>query len=245
MLLDKLFDLLPAQLTHLRVSDGVTVQITSSVVNGEKVTVLFHLPPTYPLCLPDISVSSSTLSRAQCQDIRQKLLIHAVTLPREAMIHQLIEKLQSLAVSESSPGAESEITPDQDQAQWISVLSLDHIRSRSRYISLLERWSKQLQLSGRLILGRNILVLLQGNIAGIKEFCCLLKTVKVDVDSSGRKCKERLMKVLIETPSALSTEKSLQGFEVKECLSLSELCAAFEEVHLTEVYKKLLPSLRD
>lgn len=37
-----------------------------------------------------------------------------------------------------------------------------------------------------------------------QEFCRLLKTVKVDVDSSGKKCKERMMKVLIETPLASS-----------------------------------------
>lgn len=227
--------------------DDVMLQITTSVVN-KRVTVLFHLPPSYPLCPPDISISSSALSRTQCQDIRQKLLLHAATLPPEAMVHQLIENLQSLEVSESSPQAESEMRPDQvqdqPQEQWVSVLSLDHIRSRNRYISLLERWSKQLQLTGRLIMGRNLLILLSGSRASIKEFCCLLKTVKVDVDTSGRKCKERLMKVLIETPSTV-TENSLQGFVVKECQSLSELSAVFEEVHLTEVYKKILPSLRD
>lgn len=227
-------------------ADGVTVQITSSVVDGQKVSVLFHLPPTYPLCLPDISVSSSALTRTQCQDVRQKLLLQAATLPPEAMVHQLIENLQTLEVSESSP--ESEMRPDkdqdQDQEQWVSILSLDHIRSRNRYVSLLERWSKQLQLTGRLILGRNILVLLQGNRDSIKEFCCLLKTAKVDVDSSGKKCKERLMKVLIETPLTV-TENSLQGFVVKECQSLPELSAAFEEIHLTEVFKKILPSLRE
>lgn len=227
--------------------DGVTMQISSSVVSGEQVTVLFRLSPSYPLCPPDISVSSCSLSRSQCQDIRQTLLQHAATLPPEAMVHQLIENLQNLEVSESCLRAESLMGQDkvQDQEQWVSVLSLDHIRSKNRYVALLERWSKQLQLMGRLILGRNILVLLQGNRASIKEFCCLLKTVKVDVDSSGRKCKERLMKVLIETPSTLSTENRLQGFVVLECQSLSELSAVFEEVHLTEVYKMILPSLRD
>lgn len=227
--------------------DDVTVQITSSVVSGEQVTVLFHLPPSYPHCPPDISVSSSALSRGQCQDIRQKLLQHAAALPPEAMVHQLIENLQNLEVSETSPRAESQMGQDkvQDQEQWVSVLSLDHIRSRNRYVSLLERWSKQLQLTGRLILGRNILVLLHGTRASIKEFCCLLKTVKVDVDSSGRKCKERLMKVLIETPSTITTEHRLEGFAVLECQTVSELSAVFEEVHLVEIYKTILPSLRD
>lgn len=41
-------------------------------------------------------------------------------------------------------------------------------------------------------------------VMSLQEFCRLLKTVKVDVDSSGKKCKERMMKVLIETLSSSS-----------------------------------------
>lgn len=40
------------------------------------------------------------------------------------------------------------------------------------------------------------------NIVFIQEFCHRLKTVKVDVDSSGKKCKERMMKVLVGIPSS-------------------------------------------
>lgn len=52
--------------------------------------------------------------------------------------------------------------------EWTEVLLLDHIRSRNRYIGLLERWSQQLQLAGRLLLGQNILVILQGERRNIK-----------------------------------------------------------------------------
>ncbi|XP_072321019.1 RWD domain-containing protein 3 [Eucyclogobius newberryi] len=147
---------------------GVTLQITSSVLGRQDVTLLFNLSLSYPKSPPDISVSSSVLSRTQCQDIRHKLLQQAAALPPEAMVHQLVESFHNLDVSEANSGSESEVRPDQDQEQWVSVLSLDHIRSRNRYVSLLERWSKQLQLNGRLLLGRNILVLLQGNRASIK-----------------------------------------------------------------------------
>ncbi|KAF3833360.1 hypothetical protein F7725_027025 [Dissostichus mawsoni] len=134
--------------------------------------------PPYPLCPPAISVSSSSLSRTQCQDIRQKLLGQAAALPPEPMVHRL-------------------------------------------------RWSLQLQLTGRLLLGRCILVILLGARPSIKEFCRLLKTVKVDLDSSGRKCKERMMK----------------GFVVKSYESLPELSAAFQELNMTEIYQQILPSL--
>lgn len=52
--------------------------------------------------------------------------------------------------------------------EWTEVLLLDHIRSRNRYVGLLEHWSQQLQLAGRLLLGQKILVILQGERCNIK-----------------------------------------------------------------------------
>ncbi|XP_037610108.1 RWD domain-containing protein 3 isoform X1 [Sebastes umbrosus] len=230
--------------------DGLTVQINSTVGGGERgldVRLLFHLHPRYPSCPPAISVSSTSLSRTQCHDIRQKLQDQAAALPPEPMVHQLVEWLQQcVEVTESCRGGEDEEGKDREtEEEWTAVLSLDHIRSRSRYVGLLERWTQQLQLTGRLLLGRTILVILQGARPNIKEFCRLLKTVKVDVDSSGKKCKERMMKVLIESPSSSSCGHGLQGFGVKNYESLPELTAAFQEINMTELYQQILPSLRD
>ncbi|XP_041644571.1 RWD domain-containing protein 3 [Cheilinus undulatus] len=227
--------------------DGLMVQINSTV-GGERqleVSLLFHLHPRYPSCPPDISVSSIHLSRTQCHNIRQKLLDQAAALPPEPMVHQLVEWLQCVEVTEESRGGEEEVKETDDQETWNAVLLLDHIRSRNRYIGLLERWSQQLQLTGRVLLGRSILVILQGARANIKEFCRLLKTVRVDVDSSGKKCKERMMKVLIETPAPSSSGQGLQGFVVRNYQSLPELTAAFKEINLTELYQQILPSISD
>lgn len=137
------------------------------------------------------------------------------------------------------------VKPREKEDEWTAVLLLDHMRSRNRYIGLLERWSEQLQLSGTLLLGENILVILQGTRPSVKEFCHRLKTVKVDVDSSGKKCKERMMKVLIETPSSSSGRHNLQGFIVKNYESVTELTAAFKDLHLTDLYQHIFPSLKD
>ncbi|KAK5874589.1 hypothetical protein PBY51_019525 [Eleginops maclovinus] len=187
-------------LTPRAAQDGLMVQINSTVGAERRldVSLLFHLHPSYPSCPPAISVCSTSLSRTQCQDIRQKLLDQAADLPPEPMVHQLVEWLQLCwEVPEKCKEEKKEVEKEEE---WTAVLSLDHIRSQSRYIGLLQRWSLQLQLTGRVLLGRSILVILQGARPSIKEFCRLLKTVKVDVDSSGRKCKERMMKVLIESP---------------------------------------------
>ncbi|KAI3377222.1 hypothetical protein L3Q82_009140, partial [Scortum barcoo] len=187
--------------------DGLVVQINTTV-KGEKgldVSLSFNLHPRYPSCPPNISVSSTVLSRTQCHNIRQELLDRAAALPPEPMVHQLVEWLQQcVEVTEDYRGAEEEVKEKEKVEEWTAVLSLDHIRSQNRYIGLLERWTQQLQLTGRLLLGRHILVILQGARSNIKEFCRLLRTVKVDVDCSGKKCKERMMKVLSETPVSSS-----------------------------------------
>ncbi|XP_071380759.1 RWD domain-containing protein 3 [Centroberyx affinis] len=238
------------QLIQQSAEDGLVVQIKTAVGGdrGVEVSLLFRLPPGYPSCPPDISVSSPGLSRGRCHGIRLKLLEQAAALQQEPMVHQLVAWLQESGEvteeeEEVKEGGEEE---EEEGEEWTAVLLLDHIRSRNRYVKLLERWTQQLQLTGRLLLGRPILVLLQGARPNIKEFCHLLKTVKVDVDSSGRKCKERMMKILSETPSSSSSSKHCPpGFLVKEYQSVSELKAAFQDINMTELYQEILPSLTD
>lgn len=65
-------------------------------------------------------------------------------------------------------GEEEEVKEKEKKEEWTAVLLLDHIRSRNHYIKLLERWTQQLQLNGTLLLGRSILVILQGDRPNIK-----------------------------------------------------------------------------
>ncbi|XP_026147433.1 RWD domain-containing protein 3 [Mastacembelus armatus] len=232
------------QLLRQSAEDGLLVQI-SCAVGGERgldVSLLFHLHPSYPSCPPDISVSSTKLSRSQCNNIRTDLLEQAAALAPEPMVYQLVQWLQCKVITDNCRGHKEEVG-ERDEEEWTAVLLLDHIRSRNCYVGLLERWARQLQLTGRVLLGRIILIVLQGAKPDIKEFCCLLKTVKVDVDSSGKKCKERMMKVLIEAPLPSSGGQSLQGFIVQNYQSLPELAAAFQDLHMSELYQKILPSL--
>ncbi|XP_017275051.1 RWD domain-containing protein 3 isoform X3 [Kryptolebias marmoratus] len=227
--------------------DGLVVQIncSSGGDSRQNVSVMFHLHPSYPSRPPNISVSSTCFSRTQCHTIRQKLLDRAATLPPEPMLHQLVEDLQQHCVklTEDHRGVEEKMKESEEEEEWTEVLLLDHIRSRNRYVGLLEHWSQQLQLAGRLLLGQNILVILQGERRNIKEFCRRLKAVKVDVDSSGKKCKERMMKVLVGAPSHSTFKNGLQGFVVNNYQSLSELTAVFQELNMTQVYQQVLPSL--
>lgn len=95
--------------------------------------------------------------------------------------------VQTVELTEVSRGEEER----NQQEEWTAVLMLDHIRSKNRYIGLLERWAQQLQLTGGLLLGRSILVVLQGTRPDIKvpadltrlclvgsppSVCCLLRS---------------------------------------------------------------------
>ncbi|XP_008403261.1 RWD domain-containing protein 3 isoform X3 [Poecilia reticulata] len=226
--------------------DGLVVQLNCTGGRGGtlNVSAVFHLHPSYPSCPPHISISTTSLSKIQCHNIRQKLMTRAAELPLEPMLLQLVEYLQQECVEQTEDQTgEQDGTGKDNQQEWTAVLLLDHIRSRNRYIRLLERWSQQLQLTCRLLLGPNPLIILLGERPNIKEFCHRLRTVKVDVDSSGKKCKERMMKVLAETPCSSLCQHSLQGFVVKDYKSLSELTAVFEELNLAELYQQMLPTL--
>ncbi|KAK0132003.1 RWD domain-containing protein 3 [Merluccius polli] len=232
------------RLIQVSADDGVVVEIKTTV-GRVGLSLVFCLPPRYPLCPPDISVSSPLLSRGQCQDIRRTLLGQAAALPQEPMVHQLVSWLQQSGEVTEEGEREACGAEDAGGEEWTSVLLLDHMRSRGRYVKLLERWTEQLHLTTTLLSGRRILVLLRGSRKDIKEFCHLLKTVKVDVDSSGKKCKERMMKVLCDRPFTLSSSKhGLASQGSKEYRSTLELTEAFQEADMAEMpYRWYVPCL--
>uniref|UniRef100_A0A8C5GLD5 RWD domain-containing protein 3 n=1 Tax=Gouania willdenowi TaxID=441366 RepID=A0A8C5GLD5_GOUWI len=167
----------------------IFINIHAGGDQGPVVALLFHVPPSYPSCPPQISVSSTALSKSQCQNIRKKLLERAAALPPQPMIHQLVQDFQQQYVQMMKESRDSvKEVHHEDLDHWVSVLLLDHIRSENRYVGRLRRWCQQLQITGTLLLGRTILVVLLGARADIKVLC--LKTEKVDVDSSGKKCKD-------------------------------------------------------
>lgn len=90
---------------------------------------------------------------------------------------------------------EEKMTESETVEEWTEVLLLDHIRSRNRYIGLLEHWSQQLQLGGRLLLGQNILVILQGKRCNIKVLPVLHCKALQAVFFRQSKCKEEKINV--------------------------------------------------
>uniref|UniRef100_A0A674N2C4 RWD domain-containing protein 3 n=1 Tax=Takifugu rubripes TaxID=31033 RepID=A0A674N2C4_TAKRU len=193
--------------------DGLVVHIKQTVggEGGPDISLSFHLPPAYPSCPP-----SRCYNRlVEGVQVRVLLRSHTHTTPHTHSSTCLpVFPQEHVQRMDTCAGRDEEAAPDPDRTV---VLLLDHIRDRRRYIKLLERWTHQLQLSGMLFLGRSILLILQGDRLQVKVTVILspLKTVKIDVDSSGKKCKDKMMKVLIEA-SRPSTERLQNGLQIQE-----------------------------
>ncbi|XP_075038429.1 RWD domain-containing protein 3 [Mixophyes fleayi] len=229
---------------------GITVMIQTSV---QRVTeseiqlrLIFDLPVTYPSCLPNLSVSSEKLTRAQCKGLRDKLLDQASKRLSQPMIHDLVlwteQNINSL-IGDSIQDENHLLSAVTDDGTWTSLLHLDHMRAKNRYVRTVEKWTADLKLTGKLMfMSKLILILLQGDRSSIREYLVLQKTCKVDVDSSGKKCKERMISVLCEMKLPLE-HKRFPTFEVKEYSSVSELGKEFETAGLCKMFSAFVLDL--
>ncbi|XP_030631831.1 RWD domain-containing protein 3 [Chanos chanos] len=227
---------------------GLVCRINTVAESGRKkilLSVTFHLPSDYPNSPPDICVSSEDLSRKQCQDVKNNLVDRVRTLAPGPMVHDLVmwlqENFDDIITTSSSSSVQNEQEADVE-GTWMALLHLDHMRSKTKYIKLIEKWTSDLELTGRLYTGKLILILLQGARRNIKEYIHLQKTVKVDVDSSGKRCKEKMMSVLCELPLSGHLNQ-MSSFEVKEIASPEELRGEFEAIGLSHLYQEFVPSL--
>ncbi|KAM9378992.1 LOW QUALITY PROTEIN: RWD domain-containing protein 3 [Phaethornis superciliosus] len=241
---------------------GITFRIQISVKELLDTDVLlklkFHLPVNYPSTLPDISVNSDQLTRAQCMDVKDKLLEQANKHLSETVVHDLILWIQQhlqYVIKQSDCNKKPALSKQAstEDGTWMLLLHLDHMRAKAKYAKNVEKWASDLRLTGRLIfMGKIILILLQGDKNNIKEYLILQKTSKVDVDSSGKKCREKMISVLCET-NAQSQHKSynlvllgiekFQTFEIKECSTLNKLQKEFETAGLKTLFSEFVPPL--
>ena len=160
----------------------------------------------YPQKLPEISLSCAEMSKKDLNSLRKNLLEFANDIRRsssEPMIMELVLWLQENTkafLCFDNTSAASQYTNGSYCADKIMILlKIDHMRSKNRYIKTITRWINELNLTGRLfLLNAFIFLLLTGEASDVKEYLRKHKTCNVDVDSSGKPCKERMMNVLVQ-----------------------------------------------
>ncbi|KAF5842056.1 hypothetical protein DUNSADRAFT_9625 [Dunaliella salina] len=104
------------------------------------------------------------------------------------------------------------------------LLRLDHMHSRAIYCRTVSKWASDLGLTGRIIFkDRLILILLEGEEQHVKQYLVCHRTQNVDIDSRGRKCRERMMTVALHQPSALGHERGFSDFREACVTSMLEV----------------------
>lgn len=122
--------------------------------------------------MPDILLSSPQLKRDILTIIRKDATECANQFKGESnnMIFNLLQNIQEnldkLCVNECT---EEDIKTEETIDVWNVLLNLDHMRSKSKYIKTIQKWTQELDLQGRLIFYRKLIfILLQGEYSNIK-----------------------------------------------------------------------------
>lgn len=134
---------------------------------------------------------------------------------------------------EAAAAAARAARPDKrgvDVAPRVLLLHIDHMRRRGPYVAAISSWAAELGLRGFLLLppadvSRGlILVLLTGGSGACREYLRRARTMTVDVDASGRACREKQMQVLHDDASPLAAGETDigKGFVVMEGLTRAE-----------------------
>ena len=153
----------------------------------------------YPNCLPQIALSCTEISRMRLSSLRTDILEYAQTLEYcMPMIMDVTMWLQHHAhLYLTQPASLKPVSKDDVVVQSILLLQLDHMRNKNRYVKNIFSWAEELTLNGRIFFATHlILILLVGECTKIKEYLRRHKACNVDLDSSGKPCKERMMTVL-------------------------------------------------
>jgi len=169
----------------------------ATIPETRKIRMTVILSNHYPHVIPKISLSSAQFQNKEVAQFRDDLLAYAESLPPGPMILDLIFWLQEHVVRVLEEKEEK--TAPSEAINELVVIKVDHMRNRTQYLSTLTSWTQDLDLKTAVIfLHKLILVVSEGLSENMKEFLRRFKTSNIDVDSSGRPCKERMMSFIVQ-----------------------------------------------
>lgn len=180
-----------------------TLQLTvrsleQSEPSSPEVQLHVKLPDRYPEVPPVLLVTTGSrdIDRLLVEDLSE----YARHLTGEAMVMKLALHLQENVTKyfKKQGGSNVGMKAAREETRLRACLvRIDHMRSKSRYIKSLTAWMAELDINGFLLFyGKLILMLVEGRSENVKIYFVRHRTVNVDVDSSGRPCKERMLTCL-------------------------------------------------
>lgn len=202
------------------------------------------LPENYPENIPNILLNSPQLKREILSILRKDATDCANERRGECMVFSILQNIQDNLekICHNSSTVQEDSKLEQSSEIWNVLLSLDHMRAKTKYIKTIEKWTNELNIQGRLLFyGKLIFILLQGEHSSIKEYIVRQRSVNVDIDSRGRSCKERMLSVICEEKA--EGQKRFKDFSVVECDFVDDIVKLFTEWDLTYIYSKYIKDI--
>ena len=176
-------------------------------------TLYMRLPPSYP---------AETPPEIDCTDTSLLERLRSVILSdgNECLMQICGEFHDALADAAAQAEAAAAAAPTPSDNREECILKIDHMNDADGYKKTLRGWARALALSGRLLFANSgkrvhgVFVVLHGAPSSVGGFLQRLRTETVDVDRSGRPCKERQSTVLARRP--LADRPPLEGYEEEE-----------------------------
>ncbi|GMH35433.1 hypothetical protein BSKO_03301 [Bryopsis sp. KO-2023] len=223
-----------------------TIQVGGENDSG---TLSVSVGLSYPEAPPQLSVACEWLKRSQIDDILLEVqtFVDASSKLADRCLFSAVERFENLIEenytefskqSKENLALASKGKPNPHPGLNVAVLRIDHMHDRGGYTKIIVKWAGELGLTGRLIFCRSfIFVLLEGAEPDIDEYLLRKRTVVVDVDSRGRKCRERKMSVLVRRPCS---SRAFSEFEVVESDEVGYVDSLFEKVGLGALVKNIM-----
>ena len=142
--------------------------------------IVINVDEEYPNTIPEFSVMAEDLKRERITDLKlkvkdackdfigQPMLIALVSVIREHL-EMTDNEMETLTLESAKTRCDKNANSNDSGGKGTALLHIDHMRSRTNYCKTLEKWTRDLNLKGRLLFCRRlILLILQGKSHSIK-----------------------------------------------------------------------------
>ena len=203
------------------------------------------IPNEYPAYFPSIHVVKPEVTRAFVMKINENLHGHLLSnsFVGEPMLFEIIQWTKRY-LENNSPleRKQNSVTYSKNYVEGhenlLTLIQLDHMRSKPRYIAYLRSWAKELKLMVHLLFFKHyIFVVVVGQKSSKSEFMKRWKLQNIDIDSKGIPCKECKLTVLSEQPVLIKQQLCHEQFRINEFSLLADLQQYFLANFNNELYE--------
>jgi len=196
----------------------------------------------YPARVPTVQVLNPDLEGSVSRTLQSDLetFVRNSSLLGEPMLSVVVEWIKEFLV-DFCKQREHEVRSEASAPTVTWLLTLDHMRSKSKYSNILKTWASDLCIRGMLVFySKHIFMVLHGDETAVKQFICNQRTRNVDVDASGKPCKERMLRVLAQDECVRFSQS---GFDIFNFESRAEVKETFYACGLASLFDKHLDDI--